>query len=435
MLRRLAAGLLAFLLATAFTPASAQAQTDEPGTGPGTGPATESSDEDSASSAQAKAWVLVDLDSGAVLAALNHHEPHFVASLAKIMTAFVTLEQLQVSNDVEVSALAAAQPAMRIGLEEGQIWKLENLLHSLLMVSANDAAYALADAAGGDLAGFARLMESTADRLGMEDSTWLDPAGFDGEEGFEGGTQASAYDLAVIGRNALEVPEISSIVKKDIYEFHGGDGEDHRLVNHNKMLETFPGATGLKTGYTRAAGHTLMASAERDGRRLLAVVIGSVQQYEVAAALLNQGFNTQPGTEGTGEILPATSFARAQIPTPPEEEVTEAASTTGGVWSALQRPLFFLLFVLLVAFFVRREQIKARKRRRRAMRRSYLDAKRRGMIDVIDAERAFGPNRPSGHVQVVQPGTSRHDDDRWPPREWDGHDAPVDSGRPVPTRR
>lgn len=430
MLRRLAAGLLAFLLVTALSPASAHGQTDQSGTDPGAG----TTDEREASSDQAKAWVLVDLDSGAVLAALNHHEPHFVASLAKVMTAFVTLEQLQISNDVQVSPLAAAQPAMRIGLEEGQVWKLENLLHSLLMVSANDAAYALAEAAGGDLAGFARLMESTADRLGMADSTWLDPAGFDGEEGFQGGTQASAYDLAIIGRNALEVPEISSIVAKDIYEFHGGDGEDHRLVNHNKMLETFPGATGLKTGYTRAAGHTLMASAERDGRRLLAVVVGSAQQYEVAAALLNQGFNTQPGTEGTGEVLPATSFARARIPTPPEEEATEQASSTGGVWSALQRPLIFLMFVLLVAFFVRREQIKVRKRRRHAMRRAYLDAKRRGMIDVIDAERAFGPNRPSGHVQVVRPGRSQ-ESDVWPPREWNGHDVPVDSERQVPTRR
>lgn len=422
------------MLVTALAPASAHAQTDQSGTDSDTDSGTETTDEGEASGAQAKAWVLVDLDSGAVLAALNHHEPHLVASLAKVMTAFVTLEQLQVSNEIDVSPLAASQPAMRIGLEEGQVWKLENLLHSLLMASANDAAYALAEAAGGDLAQFARLMESTADRLGMEDSTWLDPAGFDGDEGFQGGTQASAYDLAIVGRNALEVPEISSIVTKDVYEFHGGDGKDHRLVNHNKMLETFPGATGLKTGYTRAAGHTLMASAERDGRRLLAVVIGSVQQYEVAAALLNQGFNTQPGTEGTGEVLPETSFARAQIPTPPEEEATEEASSTGGAWSALQRPLIFLMFVLLVAFFVRREQIKARKRRRRAMRRAYLDAKRRGMIDVIDAERAFGPNRPSGHVQVVRPGKSQ-EDDLWPPREWDGHDVPVESENQVPTRR
>lgn len=428
MLRRLAAGLLAFLLVTALASSAAYAQSDESGTD-----ADAQTDGGGASSSQAKAWVLVDLDSGAVLAALNHHEPHFVASLVKIMTAFVTLEQLQISNEVQVSPLAAAQPAMRIGLEEGQVWELENLLHSLLMVSANDAAYALAEAAGGDLAGFARLMESTADRLGMSDSTWLDPAGFDGEEGFQGGTQASAYDLAIMGRNALEVPEISSIVKKDIYEFHGGDDEDHRLVNHNKMLETFPGATGLKTGYTRAAGHTLMASAERDGRRLLAVVIGSVQQYEVAAALLNQGFNTPPGTEGTGEVLPETSFARAEIPTPPEEETVDEAGSTGGMWSALQRPVIFLLFVLVIAFFVRREQIKARKRRRRAMRRAYLDAKRRGMIDVIDAERAFGPNRPSGHVHVVRPGTSQ-EDDRWPPREWNGHDVTVDSERQVPTR-
>lgn len=366
--------------------------------------------------APAKAWVLVDAESGAVLAALNHHQPHFVASLAKVMTAFVTLEQLQLSNTIQVSDLAGAQPAMRIGMEPGEEWKLSNALHSLLMVSANDAAYAMAEAAAGDLQKFSRLMQNTADRLGMQDSTWLDPAGFDGEEGFEGGTEASAYDLAIIARNALQVPEIAEIVRKPTYEFEGGDGQPHTLRNHNRLIESFPGATGMKTGYTEAAGHTLIATAERDGRSMIAVVIGAQDHYGTASALLNQGFTTPPDAEGTGEVLPETSFVRAEsaAPEPAEAEVPEETSEGGGgIWSALQRPLIVLFLLLAGLVALRRRAVKRQRARRRARRRAYLDAKRRGMIDVIDAERYYGMTGPSpGHVQVMRP-----EEDVWPPSE------------------
>lgn len=418
MLRRLAAPLLALTLGCVLPTAPALAQQDDAA-------------EPTSQSSLARAWVLADADTGAVLAALNHHEPLFVASLVKVMTAFVTLEQLQIENEIEVSELAAAQPAMRIGMETGQRWKLENALHALLMVSANDAAYAMAEAASGSIEEFARAMQRTADRLGMQDSTWLDPAGFDGNEGFGGGSKASAYDLAIAARNALEVPEIAAIVRKQVYEFHGGDGKDHELRNHNKMLQTFPDATGMKTGYTRAAGHSLIATAQRNGRHLIAVVIGAGDHYDAAAALLNQGFNTPRDGKGTGEVLPATSFSRAQPPPEPEiAEVGSEAPARGGLWSTVRRLLVLLFIAFLGAFFARREQIKRRKRRRRAMRRAYLDAKRRGMIDVIDAERAFGPNRPSGHVQVIPPHHTPADD-TWPPREWSHDDEPA----PTPSSR
>ncbi|MBI2168619.1 MAG: D-alanyl-D-alanine carboxypeptidase [Actinobacteria bacterium] len=367
---------------------------------------------------RARAWVLVDADSGAVLAALNHHETFFVASLAKVMTAFVTLEQLQTSYEIEISERASQQELMRIGMQPGERWKLDDALHALLMVSANDAAYAMAEAAGGGVAEFSQLMQRTADRLGMKDSKWLDPAGFDGEQGYGGGTKASSYDLAVISRNALEVPEIAAIVKKPTYQFTGGDGQPHTLRNHNKMLTNFPDSTGVKTGYTKAAGHTLIASAERGGRRLIAVVLGAQDTYAVAAALLNQGFNTAADTKGTGEVLPATSFSRAQPETEdaaPAEATGQAESSGSSLMSSLTRPLWLLFVMLVGAFFARREQIKQRKRRRMAMRRAYLDSKRRGMIDVIDAERYYGTPRRSPHVAVMRP-----EDDLWPPREMRG---------------
>lgn len=402
MLRRLwvALALVALVAVVTLAPAAAPAQQD------GTTPATPSSPP------PARAWVLADADTGAVLAALDHHRPLYIASLTKVMTAFVTMEQLQMQNEVRVSERAAAQPAMRIGMEAGQTWKLEHALHSLVMVSANDAAYALAEASAGSIEEFSRLVQRTGERLGMENSTWLDPAGLDGAEGFGGGTTASAYDLAILARNALDVPELAEMAGKQTYEFHGGDGLDHRLVNHNKMLATYPGLTGLKTGYTKAAGHTLIATAERDGRRLVAVVINAqTSSYDVAGALLDQGFAAPPDASGTGEVLPETSFSRAGAGvgavelTDAEDAVEEAATASGDDSSALRRVGSLLLLVLGVAFFTRREQIKRRKRWRMARRRAYLDAKRRGMIDVIDAERYYGGvGTTTGHVQVY-PGT------------------------------
>ena len=364
MLRRLAAPFVAILLgplggafATAL-PAAAQGAEGA----------------DSTANAPAKAWILVDADSGAVLAALNHHNQYFAASLVKVMTAFVTLEQLQIMNEIEVSPLAAGQQPMRIGMSAGERWRLSDALHSLLMVSANDAAYAMAEAAAGSVEEFAALTQRTGERLGMRDSQWLDPAGFDGNEGFGGGTRTSAYDLAIAARNALEVPEIATIAAKQTFEFTGGDGKDHTLRNHNKLLATFPGLTGMKTGYTKASGHSLIATAERDGRRLVAVILGaSGSHYDVASALLNQGFSTPRDTKGVGEILPDTSFARAQPPpAEPEQEAEVAASSGGGVMSAVRRLLTMAFVGLLVAFFVRREQIKRRKRRRMAMRLSLI---------------------------------------------------------------
>lgn len=381
-------------------------------------PAAPASAQTTAGTSAARAYVLVDADSGVVLTALNHEEPLLIASLAKVMTAFVALEQLQPSYEIEVSELAASKPAMRIGMKAGQLWRLEDALRSLLMVSANDAAYAIAEAAGGTVEEFSRLMQRTAERLGMKHSQWFDPAGLDGEEGVGGGTKASAYDLAIVARNALEVPEIAEAVRLPTYEFVGGDVLQHTLRNHNRMLTTFPGATGMKTGYTKAAGHTLIATAERDGRRLIAVVLNSPSVYEVAGTLLNEGFNTPRDAEG--QVLPPTSFTRAEAPSvEPEQAAREpvaAGASGGGLLTSLRRLGAVSLVALLVAFFARREQIKRRKRRRTMMRRAYLDAKRRGMIDVIDAERYYGATRRKGHVQVMRP-----EDDLWPPREWQDH--------------
>ena len=149
-----------------------------------------------------------------------------------------------------------------------------------MMSSANDAAYAIAETAGGgSLAGFQAAMTATGARLGMVDSTFADPAGFDDGGSFAGGPRMSAYDIAVATRNALTLPEITNWASTPTYEFVDPQGGQRSLTNHNKLLpgnsRGYEWATGYKTGYTDNAGHTLVATATRDGRTLIAVVLNT----------------------------------------------------------------------------------------------------------------------------------------------------------------
>src|SRR5438477_5397666 len=263
------------------------------------------------------AWVLVDADSGAVVDAGNAHTSVPVASIFKVLTALVAVQHLRPGDPVPVSAHAAGMPARNINLKQGQPWRFDDLLHALLTVSANDAAGAIAEKVGGDLAGFDRLMAATAKRLGLADHpVLLDPAGLDDEFSYEGGNRISARDMAIVTRAALTYPQIATAVAEPVYRFDGGDGNPHRLLNHNLMLTSYPGAIGVKTGYTRRAGHSLIAAARRNGRTMIAVVIRAADPYRSAAGLLDRGFATPVAAEARLDHLPAVVLARAVVPVP-----------------------------------------------------------------------------------------------------------------------
>lgn len=252
------------------------------------------------------AYVVVDAGTGAVLAARNEHEPRLPASTQKLMTALVAVQALDARGTLTVSPRAAAQPAMRIGMKAGEVWPVADALRCLLIISANDAAYALAEAAAGSVEEFSNAMNSAARRLGMTDSTFRDPAGLDGPEGVGGGSAVSAFDLAVLARNVLAVPEIAGAARTAEYRFTGPDGVPHELLNHNRrFLDGYPGAFGLKPGYTSRALETLVAVARRDGRTLIVALTGAGGAPRWAAALLDLGFATAPGSRGTGAVLPA----------------------------------------------------------------------------------------------------------------------------------
>src|SRR3954451_18563200 len=246
-------------------------------------------------------YLVADAGTGAVIAAKNEHQPLLAASTIKILTALAALERLPLSSTVPVSARAAAQPAMKISTTEGSVWKIDDALHALLIVSANDAAYAIAERTSGSIEKFAVDAQATAKRLGLRDTTFRDPAGLDDRASFGGGSRTSASDLSIAARNALAVPAIANTSKLLTYRFTDPNGVGRELSNHNKgVLTTYPGAIGLKTGYTKAAGRTLVTAATRGTRTCVATVMGTWDDTGWASSPLDQCFASAPGATGTG---------------------------------------------------------------------------------------------------------------------------------------
>ena len=259
-----------------------------------------------------KAWIIVDADSGAVIDASNPHASLPPASTVKLMTAVTALQTLPMSAPLTVSARAAGVPSRKINMQAGELWSVDNTVKSLLLVSANDAAYTLAENASGSLESFAATMKQTGKELGLRDSSFGDPAGLDNDQGFGFGDMMSAFDLAVVARNALSVPELAQSMTLQKFEFTGPGNIGHVIKNENLMLSMYPGATGMKTGFTDKAGRTLVASATRDGRTMIAVVLGYFDTYKFAQGLLDAGFRSTPNARGTGEKIPAPRVLTAQ---------------------------------------------------------------------------------------------------------------------------
>jgi D-alanyl-D-alanine carboxypeptidase (penicillin-binding protein 5/6) len=252
-------------------------------------------------------WILVDADTGAVLGSRNPRAPHLPASTIKLFTALVAIQRLPADDPVPVSAVAAGMPARRIVMQPGQVWDLEDLLYSMLTVSANDAAVAVAErVGGGSLAGWEMIADRAAVGLGLEDAPDLsDPAGLDDEFSHGEGSNISPRDMAIVARAVMADPRLMEMIGIEEHLFTGGDGVVHSVDRRNRIFELYPGAIGLKTGLTDAAGRCLVAAAVRDGRTMLAVLFDAPDMYLTAATLLDQGFTTPVAAEGGLDVLPA----------------------------------------------------------------------------------------------------------------------------------
>lgn len=247
----------------------------------------------SAPPASARSYILVDALTGQVLAARAPDEPRVVASTVKLLTILTALESLSLDQTVVVGQEAAVGGA-GTGVDPGERWQVADLLDAILVRSGNDAARALAAAAtDGDMAGFVARMADTAEELGLTDVRITEPTGLDDAN------RLSARALATIGRAALADERIRASAGKAVVDLPGLGPQEAR----NQLIGSYQGATGLKTGFTEMAGYCLVASAERDGRELVAVILGAREdpaRFDEAAALFDHAFERLASTSHDG---------------------------------------------------------------------------------------------------------------------------------------
>jgi D-alanyl-D-alanine carboxypeptidase len=234
--------------------------------------------------------LLIDAETGKVLQAENATYPWYPASVTKLMTTYVTLQavksgRITLDTLFTVSPTAAAQQPSKMGLRTGIQVTVDNALKMLMVKSANDIAVVLAEGVSGSIEKFSEEMTTTSQRLGMIQSSWVNPNGLPAE-----GQITSARDLGILARALMhDFPEY------DFYWHIPSIKFGNKVMrNYNKLLADYPGADGMKTGFICASGFNLVASATRGNRRLIAIVLGapsSAVRAAKAAAMLEHGFN------------------------------------------------------------------------------------------------------------------------------------------------
>lgn len=255
----------------------------------------------SASPVEAKyAAIVIDADSGRVLHSVNADTRNYPASLVKMMTLYLVFEALEggrlaLGTRLPVSARSARQPASRLGLRPGQTITVKQAILAMVTKSANDVAAVVAEALSGSQRDFALVMTATARRLGMSRTTFRNPSGLPHR-----GQMSTARDMAVLARRLLtDFPRHYHYFSTPAFTYAG---ITHR--NHNKLLTSYKGADGIKTGYIRASGFNLVASARRHGHRLIGVIFGGSSpkaRNRLMAKLLDKGFGKLARTAGAAD--------------------------------------------------------------------------------------------------------------------------------------
>ncbi len=213
--------------------------------------------------------IVIDSDSGRVLYEKDGYSRRKVASLTKMITAIVTIENVKLDEVVTVKTPSSSIGGSTVGMKKGDKITVEALMHGMLMKSGNDCAYALAEYVGGSIEKFAEMMTEKAKDIGAKDSSFKNPHGLDEE-----GHHSTAYDMALITRYALNNKIINDIVGTDSINVQFGKTVK-TFSNTNRLLRTYSFADGVKTGFTNGANRCLISSATKDDLRVIAVVLGS----------------------------------------------------------------------------------------------------------------------------------------------------------------
>ncbi|MFR9771442.1 D-alanyl-D-alanine carboxypeptidase family protein [Nocardia sp. SC052] len=289
----------------------------------------------------ATAWLVADLDTGEVLAAKDPHGRYRPASTIKVLLATLALRTLNLDKVVVGTQADADADGTRVGIGPGGRYTNRQLMQALIMASGNDAAHAIAAQLGGDAATVAK-MNDLAKSLRAMDTRTATPSGLDGP-----GMSTSAYDLAVLFREAMTVPLFAELIHTEQVDFPGypadpavpGDTDrpGYPIGNDNQLLYNYDGALGGKTGFTDDARQTFVAAAQRGGRRLAVTLLKAdvrpVRPWEQAARLLDYGFALPRGASiGNlpGAVVPQRDQSGATLAAPPTSGNDPAMSSSPG---------------------------------------------------------------------------------------------------------
>ena len=238
-------------------------------------------------SVSARCAALMVADSRELIYGKNEHEQRGVASTTKIMTALLTLECATPQKQVIVTEEMASVEGTSMGLLPGDKVRYHDLVYGMLLASGNDAANTAAISIAGSIPEFAKLMNSRARQIGMQNTSFVTPSGLDDDNHY-----STAYDMALLGCEAIKNPDFllacSSVQARLCY---GNEPYTRYLSNHNKLLKTFDGAVGIKTGFTKKSGRCLVSAAERNGITLVCVTLNAPNDWQDHKALLEYGFD------------------------------------------------------------------------------------------------------------------------------------------------
>lgn len=227
-------------------------------------------------------------DDGRLLYGKNENERAGMASTTKIMTALLAAEYIEekgLETEIVVPAATAGIEGSSVYLKAGERVRLLDLLYATLLASANDGAATLAVAVAGDIDSFVERMNERAEELGLVNTHFINPHGISDEEHY-----TTAYELGILAAHAMQNELFAKVCATKNYTF-AGEGITRSLTNHNRMLFSYPGAIGVKTGFTKATGRCLVTAAERDGVRLIAVTLDASDDWNDHRAMLDHGFS------------------------------------------------------------------------------------------------------------------------------------------------
>lgn len=230
--------------------------------------------------------IVIEASSGRVLYGNNIDTRLPMASTTKIVTALVILEQMNPDSVIAIPSKAVGVEGSSIYLKANDKWKVKDLLYGLMLRSGNDAASALAIACGGSVEGFAKMMNAKATSIGLTNSNFTNPHGL-----HEDNHYTSAYDLAMLTREAMKYNLFREIVSTKTYAYSNSDNIRSIFVNKNKMLNCYSGANGVKTGYTKAAGRCLVSSAKRNNMQLITVTLNCNNMWGESMRIMNESFD------------------------------------------------------------------------------------------------------------------------------------------------